>query len=211
MRALVRVRARARACMHHLMGGPAALSYMPTVYRISRPGSSYTHTRTHTHTHTHTHTRWPGSAGGEPAQISKVWSGFKKECCSDADNFQVLYPAVPSSLHMLLLQSLLHNVSYTFFYCRCVFTRQSLPHSLYCTCFYYRCVFTTLLHMLLLQRCLYYTCFYYRCAFATHASLQGICSAVRTLTTCSQLANPLICVSVLSCIRTPVRACMVCV
>jgi hypothetical protein len=26
------------------------------------------------------------------AQIKKVWSGFKKECCSDADNFQVLFP-----------------------------------------------------------------------------------------------------------------------
>jgi len=27
------------------------------------------------------------------AQINKVWSGFKKECCSDADNFQVVFPA----------------------------------------------------------------------------------------------------------------------
>lgn len=32
--------------------------------------------------------------GGEDAtaRINKVWSGFKKECCSDADNFQVLFP-----------------------------------------------------------------------------------------------------------------------
>jgi hypothetical protein len=27
------------------------------------------------------------------AQIKKVWSGMKKECCSDADNFQILFPA----------------------------------------------------------------------------------------------------------------------
>ena len=27
------------------------------------------------------------------AQINKVWSGFKKEMCSDADNFQVIFPA----------------------------------------------------------------------------------------------------------------------
>lgn len=27
------------------------------------------------------------------AQINKVWSGLKKECCSDADNFQVIFPA----------------------------------------------------------------------------------------------------------------------
>jgi hypothetical protein len=27
------------------------------------------------------------------AQINKVWSGLKKECCSDADNFQVIFHA----------------------------------------------------------------------------------------------------------------------
>jgi len=32
-------------------------------------------------------------ANGEPAMINKVWSGFKKECCSDADNFFVRFPA----------------------------------------------------------------------------------------------------------------------
>lgn len=30
--------------------------------------------------------------GENKAQIKKVWSGFKKECCSDADNFQVTFP-----------------------------------------------------------------------------------------------------------------------
>ena len=36
----------------------------------------------------------PGAvAGGPPAQIEKVWAGLKKECCSDADNFQVMFPA----------------------------------------------------------------------------------------------------------------------
>ena len=34
----------------------------------------------------------PGAVGGDHAQISKVWSGLKKECCSDADNFQVVFP-----------------------------------------------------------------------------------------------------------------------
>ena len=33
-----------------------------------------------------------GSDGDATAQIVKVWSGMKKECCSDADNFQVLFP-----------------------------------------------------------------------------------------------------------------------
>ena len=33
-----------------------------------------------------------GSDGDASAQIVKVWSGMKKECCSDADNFQVLFP-----------------------------------------------------------------------------------------------------------------------
>mmetsp|Transcript_9185 Transcript_9185/g.22959 ORF Transcript_9185/g.22959 Transcript_9185/m.22959 type:complete len:83 (+) Transcript_9185:433-681(+) len=31
--------------------------------------------------------------GENKAQIKKVWSGLKKECCTDADNFQVLFPA----------------------------------------------------------------------------------------------------------------------
>eukprot|EP00320_Phaeocystis_rex_P014198 CAMPEP_0119058498 /NCGR_PEP_ID=MMETSP1178-20130426/2803_1 /TAXON_ID=33656 /ORGANISM="unid sp, Strain CCMP2000" /LENGTH=190 /DNA_ID=CAMNT_0007039437 /DNA_START=75 /DNA_END=647 /DNA_ORIENTATION=- len=35
--------------------------------------------------------RLPGAVGGD-AHISKVWSGWKKECCSDADNFQVVFP-----------------------------------------------------------------------------------------------------------------------
>ena len=33
-----------------------------------------------------------GADGDATAQIVKVWSGMKKECCSDADNFQVLFP-----------------------------------------------------------------------------------------------------------------------
>jgi len=35
----------------------------------------------------------PSKIAGMNAQINKVWSGFKKECCSDADNFQVVFPA----------------------------------------------------------------------------------------------------------------------
>ena len=31
---------------------------------------------------------------GQPAQVRKVWSGWKKECCTDADNFHVIFPAV---------------------------------------------------------------------------------------------------------------------
>lgn len=34
----------------------------------------------------------PSNVGNNQAQISKVWSGMKKECCSDADNFQVIFP-----------------------------------------------------------------------------------------------------------------------
>ena len=29
---------------------------------------------------------------------TQVWSGFKKECCSDADNFQVVFPAQADTL-----------------------------------------------------------------------------------------------------------------
>ena len=35
--------------------------------------------------------RMGGALGGD-AHISKVWSGFKKECCTDADNFQATLP-----------------------------------------------------------------------------------------------------------------------
>jgi hypothetical protein len=36
----------------------------------------------------------PSAFGPErPAEIRKVWSGFKKECCTDADNFHVIFPA----------------------------------------------------------------------------------------------------------------------
>ena len=35
--------------------------------------------------------RLGGALGGD-AHISKVWSGFKKECCTDADNFQATLP-----------------------------------------------------------------------------------------------------------------------
>ena len=34
----------------------------------------------------------PTTSGGE-AMIKKVWSGMRKECCSDADNFHVTFPA----------------------------------------------------------------------------------------------------------------------
>ena len=40
--------------------------------------------------------RLGGALGGD-AHISKVWSGFKKECCTDADNFQATFPS-PSHL-----------------------------------------------------------------------------------------------------------------
>ena len=39
----------------------------------------------------------PGAVGGN-AHISKVWSGLKKECCSDADNFQIVFPAGSDSV-----------------------------------------------------------------------------------------------------------------
>jgi hypothetical protein len=33
-----------------------------------------------------------GSAPGQEPQITKVWAGLKKECCSTADNFAVFFP-----------------------------------------------------------------------------------------------------------------------
>lgn len=40
----------------------------------------------------------PGKDGEKKnAQINKVWSGVAKECCSDADNFQVIFPEGISS------------------------------------------------------------------------------------------------------------------
>mmetsp|Transcript_29077 Transcript_29077/g.45575 ORF Transcript_29077/g.45575 Transcript_29077/m.45575 type:complete len:271 (-) Transcript_29077:243-1055(-) len=40
----------------------------------------------------------PSSVEGKEAQIKKVWSGMSKECCSDADNFQVLFPQAANSM-----------------------------------------------------------------------------------------------------------------
>ena len=40
----------------------------------------------------------PGAAGGGHAHISKVWGGLKKECCSDADNFQVVFPTTADTV-----------------------------------------------------------------------------------------------------------------
>jgi len=34
-----------------------------------------------------------GSQPGQEPQITKVWAGLKKECCSTADNFAVFFPA----------------------------------------------------------------------------------------------------------------------
>jgi len=36
--------------------------------------------------------RLPTNADGNDPQISKVWAGMKKECCSTADNFVVMWP-----------------------------------------------------------------------------------------------------------------------
>ena len=35
-----------------------------------------------------------GAPGGKgmPAQIRNVWAGFKRECCTSADNFFVVFP-----------------------------------------------------------------------------------------------------------------------
>lgn len=42
----------------------------------------------------------PGGPGGkgESAQIKKVWSGMKKECCTTADNFFVIFPEATTTV-----------------------------------------------------------------------------------------------------------------
>ena len=34
----------------------------------------------------------PGKGADGKAQIRKVWSGMKKECCTTADNFFLIFP-----------------------------------------------------------------------------------------------------------------------
>ena len=36
-------------------------------------------------------------ANGEPAQIRNLWSGMKRECCTSADNYFVIFPAGATS------------------------------------------------------------------------------------------------------------------
>ena len=55
-----------------------------------------------------------GALGGD-AHISKVWSGFKKECCSDADNFQVVFPAEADTLDRANLLGATVLLDFSFF------------------------------------------------------------------------------------------------
>lgn len=52
---------------------------------------------------------------GEPAQIRKVWSGFKKECCTDADNFHVIFPAGVSEEVKANLLGACINVDFSYY------------------------------------------------------------------------------------------------
>ncbi|EKX40948.1 hypothetical protein GUITHDRAFT_75098 [Guillardia theta CCMP2712] len=56
-----------------------------------------------------------GAMPGTRAEIRKVWSGFKKECCTTADNFQVVFPqgSTPEMRANLLGANLL--IDFTFF------------------------------------------------------------------------------------------------
>ena len=56
------------------------------------------------------------SIGGEKtARINKVWSGLAKECCSDADNFQVLFPKEATTVDKANLIGANILIDFTFF------------------------------------------------------------------------------------------------
>ena len=63
-------------CYHGHSAGPSKAIYIPLFIRDAdtlQPISS----------------NFPG----QEAQIQKLWPGYKKGCCTDADNFHIIYPA----------------------------------------------------------------------------------------------------------------------
>ena len=58
-----------------------------------------------------------GAPGGKgmPAQIRNVWAGFKRECCTSADNFFIVFPAGASTAEKAKLVGSTVLLDYTVF------------------------------------------------------------------------------------------------